>query len=79
MTHQEVQLRGDIRQALENYMGDEVWGPWDDIIEEIAAAIEGEGLSATSAARLDLLLRRTGRDGHTDCPVCTCPCPGLSH
>jgi hypothetical protein len=79
VSHAGLQLRGDIRQALENYMGDMVDGPWDDVIDEIAGAIEDGEITAASAARLDLALQRTQGAKYPACPVCTCPCPGMNH
>jgi hypothetical protein len=80
MTHQELQLMGDLRQAIENFVGDAVDEPWDSLIEELTVAIADGGLTASRAARVDLLLQRTaGGPGLTDCSTCRCPMPGMAH
>lgn len=70
VTHQGLQLRGDIRQAIENYMGDMVSGPWEEVIETAARAIEDGMLGAAEAAKLDLNLRRTQGCKYESCGVC---------
>lgn len=77
-THKELQLRGDLRQAFENWMGDMVDGPWEDIIGVVATAVERGHLTMAAGARLDLALARTKHD-IPDCEVCGCPCPGMAH
>lgn len=79
-SHQELQLVGDLRQAVENYLGDMVGEPWDSLLEELAGAIVDGQLSASGAARLDLLLQLTkGRPVPDRCPTCECPYSGLTH
>lgn len=64
------QLEGDIRQALENYMGGMVSGPWDKFIEGLAEVIHAGHLSLEAAAHLNLLLAKTGHDAPDECAVC---------
>ena len=73
------QLEGDLRQAIENYFGGTVTGPWDKVIEELAAIIERGELGLESAAHLNLLLARTGADSPDTCAVCDCPYPDQAH
>lgn len=70
----ELQLQGDLRQALENYFGGQVGGVyWDTFIEMVARAIADGQLDLEQAARLNLVLTRTRDAGPDECPVC----PGM--
>ncbi len=81
LTHQELQLMGDLRQAVETYVGDMVDGhPWDDLLEELAWVISQGQMGAAEAARIDLLLQLTkGRPKPDCCPTCHCPYTGVTH
>jgi hypothetical protein len=71
---------GDLRQAIENYVGDAVGEPWDSLLEELTVAISQGSLGAAEAARVDLLLALTkGRPVPDECPTCKCPYSGLTH
>lgn len=78
-THQGLQLRGDLRQAIENWVGDRVDGPWEIVIDTMAKAIEDGALLMSEGARLDMALGRTTHKDAGMCEVCDCPCPGMSH
>ena len=68
----ELLLQGDIRAAIERWMGDTVSGPWDAVIQGMAIAIVEGQMSTETAARIDLALRVTAG------PVDTCPsCHGM--
>jgi hypothetical protein len=74
MSHKELKLQGDLRQAIETYMGDVVGGVyWDTVIAETARLIIDGRLELSAAARLDLAARRTGESAPDECPVC----PGM--
>lgn len=75
-----IQLEGGLRRAFEDFMGDTVSGPWDDLIESLAGAIlEGE-LGLERAARINLLLARTQGVLSLDrCDTCHCPRPDMVH
>jgi hypothetical protein len=72
VSHQGLQLRGDLRQAFENYMGDMVSGPWEAIIENVARAVELGMLGAAEAATLDVALRRTQGQPPAGCDHAPC-------
>lgn len=70
------QLEGDIRQAIENYHGGVcVSGPWDKVIEAIAAMIDQGQLPLAAAAHIDLQLALTlGPEASPDvCLTCDQP------
>ena len=74
------QLEGDLRQAFENYNGDMVTRPWDDLIEVLAAVIHAGQMDLETAARINLILLRTqGGTSPDTCGTCQCPCPGMVH
>lgn len=69
----ELQLEGDLRQAIENYLGDYVGGPaWDTVVETVAQTIRGGQLTLDQASRLSLALANThGPEMAPDgCPTC---------
>ena len=73
-------LEGDLRQAFENFAGDKVSGPWDDLIECLAGAVLDGALGIERAARINLLLARThGITARDRCDTCHCPCPDQEH
>lgn len=72
-------LQGDLRSAIETYLSGPCSGPWDDLIEELAEAIHNGELSLERAARINLLLARTGADSPDECAVCECPYPDQVH
>lgn len=75
-----TQLEGDLRQAFENFAGDSVCGPWDRLIESLAGVILDGHMDLSTAARIDLLLKRThGGVGPEECGTCRCPCPDQEH
>jgi hypothetical protein len=73
------QLEGDLRQALDNYFGGMVSGPWEKVIEALAETIQAGHISLEMAAHLNLLLLRTTSDAPDTCQTCDCPCPGMAH
>jgi hypothetical protein len=73
------QLEGDLRQALENYFGGVVTGPWDKVITALAETVEAGHLNLEMAAHLNLLLQRTTADSPDTCAVCDCPYPDQAH
>lgn len=64
------QLEGDLRQALENYMGGMLTGPWDRVIEQLALTVQDGQLTLERAARINLALARTDCDSPDTCEVC---------
>jgi hypothetical protein len=78
-SHAGLQLRNDLRQAFENWIGDQVSGPWDIVIEAVAESVEDGGLSSSTAARIDLALQRTDGTEADVCYVCYCTYPGGAH
>lgn len=72
MSTRELQLQGDIRQAIENYLGDQVSGPWEAVIRETAWAIIRGSLPTASAALIDLALASTREDVHSQPDECIC-------
>jgi hypothetical protein len=80
MSRRVWQLEGDLRQALSNYMGGEnISGPWDAVIEALAAIVDGGGVTLEGAARLNYLLSRTTGQDPDACDVCQCPYPDQVH
>lgn len=75
----EYQLAFHLRVAFDQWQGDTVGGPWDDIIGLLARIVDKGELDLESASRLDFLLRRTSNTEPAECGVCGCPVPGLSH
>jgi hypothetical protein len=74
------QLEGDLRQAFENYNGGTVSGPWDKLIEQLAAVIQTGSLDLATSARINLLLERTqGGTAPDSCGTCDCPYPDQVH
>lgn len=73
MSTRELQLQGDLRQAIENYFGEMVGGPWDTVIDTIAGMIQEGECDLQSASRLDLALRRTANTEGDECPTCENP------
>lgn len=74
------QLEGDLRQAFENYCGSSVSGPWEDLIQVLANAVNSASLDLSTAARLQLALERTqGGTAPDSCGTCDCPYPGQVH
>lgn len=74
-----TQLEGDLRQAIENMMGDEVSGPWTSLIAELARMLHDGSLDLDRASRMAFLLARTGDTSPEECPTCICPEPGMDH
>lgn len=73
-------LAEGIQGALDEYMGDVVTGPWEDLVNVFVEAVEAGELTLGQSARMDHLLRRTrGDEGRQACDTCRCPVPGLSH
>ena len=73
-------LEGDLRNAIETYLHESVSGPWDQLIEELASAIEAGTIDLAWAARVKLLLERTQGGPVPDvCDVCECPYPDQVH
>lgn len=70
MSTRELQLQGDLRQAIENYFGEMVSGPWDDVIEAVAGVIAEGELDLHTAGKLDHALRRTANTEGDECPTC---------
>lgn len=69
-----------LTQAFDGYMDDQVRGPWLELADELAEAIDAGEITLERAARLDHLLRSTrGDEGRSACGTCRCPVPGLSH
>lgn len=75
----DLTLQALLRRALEDWQGDCLSGPWDDIIALLASAIADGDIGLDEAARLRFLLHRTGQDPDGQCPTCECPAPGLTH
>lgn len=70
------QLEGDIRQAIENYLGGAtVSGPWDKVIEAMAAVIDNGFMTLEEAAYLSHNLTQTqGPEASPDtCQTCDQP------
>jgi hypothetical protein len=69
----ELQLEGDLRQAIENYLGEMVGGPWDGVIATMAYAIIAGRFTLDDAGRLSLALANThGPEKAPDaCPTCS--------
>lgn len=75
-----LQLEGDLRQAFENWVGDQVNGPWDDLIETLANVVNNGQMDIETAARINLLLQRTqGGIAPDHCNTCHCPMPDMTH
>ena len=73
-------LEGDLRNAIEMYMHGPVSGPWDQLIEEFASAVEAGTIDLAWATRVKLLLERTqGGQAPDVCDVCDCPYPDQAH
>lgn len=69
----DLQLQGDLRQAIENYFGGAMMdGPWDAVIETVAEIIANGELSLHTASALDHALRRTANTEGDECPTCKC-------
>jgi hypothetical protein len=64
------QLEGDLRQALENYFGGMVSGPWDKVVEAFAEVVQAGHMNLEMAAHINLLLLRTTADDPGTCAVC---------
>lgn len=65
------QLEGDLRQAIENFTGCAVSGPWDVFIETMAASIRTGQLDLAIAAKLQLALEQTnGATRPDECGTC---------
>lgn len=74
------QLEGDLRQALENYCGGAVSGPWDDLIDDLARMVHCGQLDLEQATRLGQLVAQTrGGKSPDRCEVCRCPAVGMVH
>lgn len=74
------QLEGDLRQAFENYIGGQVSGPWEVLIETLANSVHYGWLDLATAAKLQLALERTqGGTAPHDCGTCGCCTPGQAH
>lgn len=70
-SHQELQLQGDIRQALENYVGDYLHGKWADRVVETLADILVKGyVDLDDMVQFDLSLRKL----FDAAPVSECAC-----
>lgn len=73
------QLEGDLRQAMENYFGQAISGPWDDLIETLAAVIHETKMDLATAGRIELLFQRISGVTPDRCDVCKCPAVGMVH
>lgn len=70
MSTRELQLAGDIRQAIENAEGDQVSGPWDVVIEQLADMVANASINSLHISKLTLAFDRINNTEPDVCPAC---------
>lgn len=67
----QLHLEGDIRQAIENFLGSYVDSKtWDTVIQVMAAAIDSGTFSLEDAGKLSHALTQISTSGPDECPTC---------
>lgn len=70
----QLQLEGDIRQAIENYLGSYTGSKaWDDTIRIIAEVIDNGSVTLGQAMALSFALEQTADPVPDVCPTCEKP------
>lgn len=66
-----LQLQGDIRQAIENYLGEYTSSKaWDDVVETVATIIDNGSVTLGQAMKLSYALEQTRDPTPDECPTC---------